>query len=48
MKISKKISALLLYTPVADADKTTDQFPHNKATREKPGDRSYDTMSKKN
>ena len=42
------ISALLVLSPVAYADKWSDQFPHIKATGDIPGECSYDAMSKKN
>ena len=42
------ISALLILSPVAYADKWSDQFPHIKATGDIPGECSYDAMSKKN
>ena len=42
------ISALLVFSPVAYADKWSDQFPHIKATGDIPGDCSYESMSKKN
>ena len=42
------ISALLVLSPVAYADKWSDQFPHIKATGDIPGECSYESMSKKN
>ena len=42
------ISALLVFSPVAYADKWSDQFPHIKATGDIPGECSYESMSKKN
>ena len=42
------ISTLLVFSPVAYADKWSDQFPHIKATGDIPGECSYEAMSKKN
>ena len=42
------ISAMLVFSPVAYADKWSDQFPHIKATGDIPGECSYESMSKKN
>ena len=42
------VSAMLILSPVAYADKWGDQFPHIKATGDIPGDCSYEEMSKKN
>ena len=46
--VTALISALLVFSPVAYADKWSDQFPHIKATGDIPGDCSYESMSKKN
>ena len=53
MKIMKTcltalISSLMIFSPMAYADKWSDQFPHIKATGDIPGDCSYEKMSKKN
>ena len=53
MKITKTclsaiISSVLIFSPMAYADKWSDQFPHIKATGDIAGDRSYEEMSKKN
>ena len=42
------ISSLMIFSPMAYADKWSDQFPHIKATGDIPGDCSYEKMSKKN
>ena len=42
------ISILLIFSPVAYADKWSDQFPHIKATGDIPGECSYESISKKN
>ena len=39
--VTALISALLVFSPVAYADKWSDQFPHIKATGDIPGDCSY-------
>ena len=41
------ISSVLMFSPVAYADKWSDQFPHIKATGDIAGDCSYEKMSKK-
>ena len=46
--VTALISALLVLSPVAYADKWSDQFPHIKATGDIPGECSYESMSKKN
>ena len=46
--VTALISALLVFSPVAYADKWSDQFPHIKATGDIPGECSYEAMSKKN
>ena len=46
--VTALISALLVFSPVAYADKWSDQFPHIKATGDIPGECSYESMSKKN
>ena len=38
---------LLIFSPIAYADKWSDQFPHIKATGDIPGDCSYESISKK-
>ena len=53
MKITKTclsaiISGVLIFSPMAYADKWSDQFPHIKATGDIPGDCSYEKISKKN
>ena len=53
MKITKTclsaiISGVLIFSPMAYADKWSDQFPHIKATGDIPGDCSYEEISKKN
>ena len=45
--VTALISALLVFSPVAYADKWSDQFPHIKATGDIPGECSYESMSKK-
>ena len=42
------ISSMMIFSPMAYADKWSDQFPHIKATGDIPGDCSYEKMSKKN
>ena len=46
--VTALISALLVFSPVAYADKWSDQFPHIKATGDIPGECSYESISKKN
>ena len=46
--LSAAISSVLIFSPMAYADKWGDQFPHIKATGDIPGDCSYEEMSKKN
>ena len=46
--VTALISALLIFSPVAYADKWSDQFPHIKATGDIPGECSYESISKKN
>ena len=46
--LSAAISSVLIFSPMAYADKWSDQFPHIKATGDIPGDCSYEKMSKKN
>ena len=46
--VTALISALLVLSPVAYADKWSDQFPHIKNTGDIPGECSYEAMSKKN
>jgi len=41
------LSGLMVFSPVAYADKWSDQFPHIKATGDIPGMCSYEEMSKK-
>ena len=41
------ISSVLMFSPMAYADKWGDQFPHIKATGDIAGDCSYEEMSKK-
>ena len=45
--VTALISALLIFSPVAYADKWSDQFPHIKATGDIPGECSYESISKK-
>ena len=45
--VTALISALLVFSPVAYADKWSDQFPHIKTTGDIPGECSYESMSKK-
>ena len=45
--LSAAISSVLIFSPMAYADKWGDQFPHIKATGDIPGDCSYEEMSKK-
>ena len=52
MKITKTclsaiISGVLMFSPVAYADKWSDQFPHIKATGDIAGDCSYEKISRK-
>src|SRR6056300_429887 len=42
------ISSVMMFSPMAYADKWSDQFPHIKATGDIPGDCSYEEISKKN
>ena len=42
------ISSVMIFSPMAYADKWSDQFPHIKATGDIPGECSYESMSKKN
>ena len=44
--VTALISALLVFSPVAYADKWSDQFPHIKTTGDIPGECSYESMSK--
>ena len=46
--LSAAISSVLIFSPMAYADKWSDQFPHIKATGDIAGDCSYEEMSKKN
>ena len=46
--LSAVISSVMIFSPLAYADKWSDQFPHIKATGDIPGDCSYEEMSKKN
>ena len=41
------ISSLMIFSPMAYADKWSDQFPHIKNTGDIPGECSYDAMSQK-
>ena len=44
--LSAAISSVLIFSPMAYADKWSDQFPHIKATGDIAGDCSYEEMYK--
>jgi multiple sugar transport system substrate-binding protein len=45
--LSAAISSVLIFSPMAYADKWSDQFPHIKATGDIPGDCSYEKCLRK-